>query len=61
MTTPKMPSLVKTAVNRRAHQLALVQAATIKENLTREVLRELAAGVPAAQVLAVLAAKGATT
>lgn len=61
MTTSKIPPEVKRAVNQTAHQLALVQAAAIKENLMREVLRELAAGVPAAQVLAVLAAKGATT
>lgn len=52
MTTPKMPSLVKAAVNRRAHQLALVQAIKIRENLMREAMEAMEGGASAVEVAA---------
>jgi hypothetical protein len=54
MKNPRLPTLVKKAINQLAHKLALVEEARLHQHLTDQAREALAGGTPAPQVLALL-------
>jgi hypothetical protein len=61
MSITKLPPLVRKGINQLAHRMALVEEARLHRDLTKQALEVLAAGKPAAGVLALLSAQGQTT